>query len=236
MILRVLFILISSTTLVFSQPRSWNYCLDLDGKTAGGKIEHIDGLQSIKGAREYTFEAWVRPRTQGGGGRGRILDQEKSGLTFYLSDDARIGFRPSRDAGWQLSEKGAVTYWKWQHVAVTYDGKSLRFFVDGKLFSASVVDVPLTITRKPVWIGNGIGDDDKPRGFDGWLDDVRVSSTCRWTSNFVPPVRGKYAAADEATVLYLAFDEGPAYDIVLDYTPYNAEFIVQGTLKRVKSP
>lgn len=235
MILRLLFICCASLAAI-SSPRDHNFCLDLDGKTAGAKIEWLEGLQALNGARQYTFEAWVRPRTQGGGGRGRILDQENSSLTFYLSDEGRIGFRPNRETGWQLSEKNAVSYWKWQHVAVTSDGKLLRFFVNGKLLSATPVDPALSVTRKTLWIGNGVGEDNTNRGFDGWLDDIRVSNVCRWKADFKAPVQGAFNAPDATTILYLTFDEGPAYDLALDYSTYNTELRIASPLVRVKAP
>lgn len=235
MILRSVLLLLLASWSYGAAPRV-NYCLDLDGKSAGAQLQWVGGLHALDGAQQYTFEAWVRPRSQGGGGRGRILDQQGSSLTFYLSDNGRIGFRPNREAGWQLSEENAVTFWKWQHVAVTSDGKLLRFFVNGKLLSATPVNTTLNITRKPVWIGNGVGEDSTYRGFDGWLDDIRVSAACRWKADFKLPPRGEYEPPVSSTVLYLPFDEGLAHAIALDYSTYNTELPLSAPLKRVKAP
>ncbi len=234
--LRLLVVLCAVCTIALAAQPHANYCLDLDGKTSGAILGYAAGIQSLNGVSRYTFEAWVRPRTQGGGGRGRILDQEGSSLTFYLSDEGRIGFRANRESGWQLSEANSIKFWKWQHVAVTSDGKLLRFFVDGKLVTAVPTGTTLNITRKPVHIGNGIGEDNTARGFDGWLDEILVSDVCRWTKNFVPPQRGTYMAPSAATALYLPFDEGPAQSVALDYSTYNAEIIITEPLRRVKSP
>ncbi|MBK6765850.1 MAG: LamG domain-containing protein [bacterium] len=235
MMLRLSLLLILSGLSFGAAPRA-DYCLDLDGASAGAQLQWNGGLQTLDGARQYTIEAWVRPRSQGGGGRGRIMDQQGSSFTFYLSDNGRLGLRPNREAGWQLSEENAVTFWKWQHVAVTYDGKLLRFFVEGKLLSATPVNGELNMTRKPVWIGNGLSEDSTYRGFDGWLDDLRVTAACRWKSNFKVPQRGEYIAPDPATVLYFTFDEGLAYSIALDYSTFNTELPINMPLRRVKSP
>lgn len=232
---RLVLILLCAGVAMGASPHV-NYCLDLDGQTAGAQLQWLGGLYALDGAQQYTFEAWVRPRSQGGGGRGRILDQQGSSLTFYLSDKGRLGFRPNREAGWQLSEENAVSFWKWQHVAVTSDGRLLRFFVDGKLLTATPVNTTLNITRKPVWIGNGVGEDSTYRGFDGWLDELRVSNTCRWKANFAVPKRGVFDPPDSTTVLYLPLDEGFAYPIALDYSTYNNELPLAAPIRRVKAP
>lgn len=220
---------------VAAEPHA-NYCLDFDGKFSGAVLDFASGFQSLNGVSSYTFEAWVRPRSQGGGGRGRILDQEGSSLTFYLSDEGRVGFRPNRDSGWQLSEANSIQFWKWQHVAVSSDGKFLRFFVDGKLRTAIPTYTTLNITRKPVRIGTGIGEDNTTRGFDGWIDDIRISDICRWTSDFIPPQRGQYTAPNANTVLYLPFDDGLAQSVALDYSTYNGEIKIVEPLRRVRAP
>lgn len=223
-------------TASLAQAQPVNYCLDLNGKTAGAKIEQINGLKSLNGATRYTFEAWVRPRTQGGSGRGRILDQVTSSLTFYLSDEGRIGFRPNREVGWQLSNPNSIQFWTWQHVAVTSDGNMLRFFVNGRLLTAIPTNTKLDVTRKAVHVGNGIGQDSTHRGFDGWLDEIRVSDVCLWTADFTPPARSIFNPPDASTVLYLTFDEGPAYDVALDYSTYNTEMKIEKPLLRVRAP
>ncbi len=223
------------TVALAAQPHA-NYCLDLDGKSSGAVLDYASGIQSLNGVSRYTFEAWVRPRSQGGGGRGRILDQEGSSLTFYLSDEGRVGFRPNRESGWQLSEANSIKFWKWQHVAVTSDGKLLRFFVDGKLVTAIPTSTTLNITRKPVFVGTGLGEDNTARGFDGWLDEIRVSDVCRWTKDFTLPKRGEYTAPNVSTALYLPFDEGPAQSVALDYSTYNAEIKIVESVRRVKAP
>ncbi|NUO18634.1 LamG domain-containing protein [bacterium] len=213
-----------------------DYCLEFDGKNARAEVTQVTGIQSLNLAAKYTFEVWVRPRTQGGGGRGRILDQEGSSLTLYLSDEGRIGFRANRESGWQLSEAKSVSLWEWQHIAVTADGRFLRFFVDGKLVTAVPTNTALSITKKPLFIGNGVGEDNSPRGFDGWIDDVRISDHCLWTKDFTPPARGVFRESDPSTVLYFTFDEGPAHHVALDYSTYNAELEVESPMRRSRSP
>ena len=236
MILRQVIIFCAACTFALAAQPNTNYCLDLDGKSSGAVLNYASGIQSLNGVSLYTFEAWVRPRSQGGGGRGRILDQEGSSLTFYLSDEGRIGFRPNREAGWQLSEANSIKFWMWQHVAVTSDGKLLRFFVDGKLVTAIQTNTTLNITRKPVFVGTGLGEDNTARAFDGWLDEIRISDVCQWTKDFTLPKRGEFMTPNASTVLYLPFDEGPAQSVALDYSTYNAEIKIVEPVRRVKAP
>lgn len=62
---------------------------------------------------------------------------------------------------------------QWHHVAVTYDGSAIRFYIDGQQ-DANVVPVTLVFGRasQPLYVGADLPDDDQ--FFDGDVDDVRV--------------------------------------------------------------
>lgn len=197
-------------------------CLELDGVESRAEIRGIEGFESLDGDSTFTFQAWIKPRTQGGAGRGRLLDQVGSSLTWYLSDEGRFGFRPNRTMGWQICDANAISYWKWQHVAVTSDGQVLRFFVNGELLNAIPGPTILSLTKKPVWIGNGEGEDKTARGFDGWLDDLLIESACRWTEDFTPPARGMMTEPDSSTVMAIPFDQLEGKSVALDQSAYNS--------------
>ena len=60
---------------------------------------------------------------------------------------------------------------RWSHLAVTYDGTTLRFYLDGVLTSSRAVSGRLRATHDPLWMGGN-----RPYGeyFVGELDEVTV--------------------------------------------------------------
>ena len=54
---------------------------------------------------------------------------------------------------------------KWYHVAVTFDGKTLRIYINAQLNGELPNDVPITSAEADLVIG---------QGFSGIIDDVRI--------------------------------------------------------------
>jgi hypothetical protein len=197
-----------------------NYCFEFNSDSSVAIVNTVEGLQILNGADRFTFEAWIRPRTQGEGGRGRILQQVGGRLQWYLSDDASFGFRAGQKAGWRLSNPSAVRYWEWQHIAVSSDGVYMRYFINGEQVYRLKKYIALEIAASPLWIGNGHGEDMKLRGFDGWIDELRISNECLYPSEFTPL---RHLAYDSTTVMLFHFDEDPTVPFTLDETTNNAE-------------
>jgi hypothetical protein len=85
-------------------------------------------------------------------------------------------------------------------VAATYENDTLRVFVDGVASTATSVG---TLTQGP-WLRIG-GLPGYPF-FDGAIDEVRISSVVRYTSDFVPS--STPFSADANTLGLWHFDEG----------------------------
>ena len=60
---------------------------------------------------------------------------------------------------------------RWSHLALTYDGKTLRLYEDGTPISSRAISGTILRTKDPLWIGGN-----RPYGehFEGLIDDVRV--------------------------------------------------------------
>ncbi len=152
-------------------------------------------------------------------------------MNWYLSDDTRFGFRAGRKAGWRLSDDNAVQYWEWQHIAVSSDGKQMLYFINGKQVKRIKKSVKLEITDDPLWIGDGYGEDKNPRGFDGWIDEIRISNKCLYTMEHSPD---RHLTYDSTTVMLFHFDECLTIPFALDETPYNAEIPINDPMGGTK--
>jgi hypothetical protein len=72
----------------------------------------------------------------------------------------------------------------WYHVAVTRSGNDFRLFVDGTQVGVTTTDAsPFPNIAAALQFGNHT----ETGGLNGWLDEIRVSNTARYTANFTAP-------------------------------------------------
>lgn len=88
-----------------------------------------------------------------------------------------------------------LTLDRWTHVAVTFEGSVVRFYVDGTLDAQYATPGRIQASHAPLLIGNyfdthrltefsgelrlEIGDDNPYYAFEGMIDELRISSTAR---------------------------------------------------------
>ena len=88
------------------------------------------------------------------------------------------------------------------HLAGVFDGVSVTLFVDGRMADTQTVTEQYRLTFMEVEIGANLS---QSHFFDGVIDEVRISSTARYTEDFTPPTRHE---PDEHTLALYHFDEG----------------------------
>ncbi len=121
-----------------------------------------------------TLEAWVRP-TSGTGWRTVLLKEAGSRLSYGLysaNNASRPGvWTTTNGADYFLLGTAAVPTNTWTHLATTYDGAALRFFVNGVQVSTKTAVPAITPGSGPLRIGgNAIWGE----YFRGQIDDVRL--------------------------------------------------------------
>ena len=121
-----------------------------------------------------TLEAWVKPDTTDTNWRTVLIKEQTDQLAYALYANTDAG-RPSgnvfntQDNG--LAGVNPLPQDQWSHLATTFDGTTLRLYVNG----AEVSNMPVT---GPIKISNGAlrmgGNAVWGEWFDGTLDEVRV--------------------------------------------------------------
>jgi len=91
-----------------------------------------------------------------------VSDTDEQYLQF------RIGIDTTR---YMVTSPGVVPLHTWQHVAATYDGSTLRLYINGQEVATNAVTGVITDTNNPLYIGNSQFYD---RGLDGKVDEVKV--------------------------------------------------------------
>ena len=120
-----------------------------------------------------TLEAWVQPAAVGGW-RTALLKERPQGLAYalYAHED------PSGPAGYvnvqgdrAVGGTGALTVGQWTHLAMTYDGATLRLFLNGVQVASRAQTGAATVSTGMLRIG---GNSIWGEYFQGVIDEVRI--------------------------------------------------------------
>ena len=151
------------------------------GKYGGAlTFDGINDLVSINDAPSLdlttgmTLEAWVKPSTVSGW-RTVVLKEIPGNLAYAMfanqsaqrpGAEIRVGSTTYNSSG-----TAALSTTAWTHLAVTYDGSILRFYVNGAQAGSRSVSGGMVTSSSPLRIGGNLiwGE-----YFRGQIDDVRI--------------------------------------------------------------
>jgi hypothetical protein len=122
-----------------------------------------------------TLEAWVRPTTTNASWRTVLLKERGGGLAYSLYSQTAA----SRPAGYvnlgggdvELRATAALVANTWVHLAVTYDGTTMRIYRNGVLVATRAVTGAVIATTGALRIG---GNAVWGEYFAGSIDEVRI--------------------------------------------------------------
>jgi hypothetical protein len=186
--------------------------LKLDG--ASDYVSVADSSAWAFGGADFTLEMWVRPR---------IAQSNNSGFwSQYVSGENRVEWHFDPSAGvirFQVVSSGTVRAnysWPlapatgvWTHLLVERVGTTMHAFQDGVLMSKTTTtafgsSVVPDLATPPLIGVRGVS---VTAGWDGHIDDVRVSNGARANGSAFTPPTAPYAS-DGNTLLLLPFDDG----------------------------
>lgn len=150
--------------------------MSFDGTNSQVEVPHDEILNFADGV---TVEAWTKPSSyndlsavaqkwgDGSGRRQYLLCFVGPKVRFYISGSGGT---------WPSAESAAIVEIdEWTHIAGTYDGSTIRVYINGELDAEAPSDEGLFGSDIAVWIG-GYGPDDEfgnNRHFPGVIDEVR---------------------------------------------------------------
>lgn len=178
----------------------------------------------VSGCTGFTAEAWAN-RNADAGETLAVLQSSlnlgpfysKVSWGFYETSGSRLRLYwnangPAGGTGVSDSASGVLATQAWQHQAMSFDGTTLRGFINGVKVIEAVVDTHTV----PQWPGRaevtalGANPAD-PTGMtwaagapNAAVHGVRVSNVCRYMADFTPPDRA--FGNDASTLLLLNFD------------------------------
>lgn len=126
--------------------------LSFDGSTAGVRVADSPALEPA----QVTVSAWVKAQASPGIYRYVVAKGANTcaaaSYGLYTGPDGGIAFYTSREDGfaWTLSpeaEAGTVWNGQWHNVVGTYDGSTVRLYLDGRQIGAGTPDgAPIAYT------------------------------------------------------------------------------------------
>ena len=132
----------------------------------------------------FTVEAWIKAFEAGGACTTIIAKEcgpaENDSWTLWYNWDGWLGF-----AFTSLHTNSIGTAFptmnKWHHVAGTWDGLTMRLYVDGKEVANKPFTGPIVYDGNPIIIGadDNNGDDVPDEGWNGLIDEVKIFGYAR---------------------------------------------------------
>lgn len=154
--------------------------------------------------RAFTVEAWVNPAVNTG--ENMIVNKEDAYEMAVKDETFQVAVKPLGE-GWEWWDSGEVIpLGAWTHVAMTWDGSTIRTFVNGKFLEAFDKEGVLNDSPDTLKVGRRTRGGETHSIFTGLIDEVRISKVVRYTeAGFTPPTKAFTPDAD--TVALYHFDE-----------------------------
>ena len=183
-----------------------------------GVNDYVDaGNASSLNTAKITISAWIKPNTDGtylsitGRGTGNAQVDQNHHL-FSRSDTNKLAFY-ARDAVWIYSD-GTVASGSWSHVAVTYDGTNVIFYINGQASGIRPASYSsLVSVTNNLRIGR---QGDSTNYFNGTIDEVQIYNRALSASEISALYNAK-ARLDYADVRFTYYNSTDATETELNY-------------------
>ncbi|WP_373517084.1 malectin domain-containing carbohydrate-binding protein [Pricia sp.] len=118
---------------------------------------------------QFTLAAWINPERTTGDYQGIAGTHTAGGFMTFVHNGS-LAFALHTDEGRKLLRHGTIVANRWQHIAVSYDGSTMTWFVDGDEVG-SEGHTGQVLDRNVGYIGwSGWSEE----YFEGGIDDVRL--------------------------------------------------------------
>ena len=146
--------------------------LFFNGTNARVNINDSNSLDLTSG---MTLEAWVRPSLANTVFQTVLMKEQTGNLIYALYSNTDTSRPDTEDiiggAARVLSGPGALPTGAWSYLTATYDGSTLRLYLNGTQIAQTAVSGALSTSTGALRIGgNGVWGE----WFNGWIDEVRV--------------------------------------------------------------
>jgi hypothetical protein len=179
--------------------------LRLDGND---DIATVPDGPSLNPTQEMTLEFWVR-FARVGPGQWCVLKDNGSDRRQYgmgiVADSHRMRAHIATNSGYHSFDGSTeLQAGEWIHVAQTYDGSTLRLYINGTLDGSLLINEPLVSKDVVLTLGNN----PESHPLDGWLDEIRVWSIARTRADLLASMGRRLTGNEFGLAGYWPLDEG----------------------------
>lgn len=131
----------------------------------------------------FTFSSWMKIKSLNStGSYSVLLSREDEGVADKFEVEIRKATRGYVNNSLVFTINGKTTAVSstdiveghWIHLGFTFNGDSLKIFLNGDLLSASTYETSLSVTDSDLYIGGKATYSNNEKGFEGSVDDVRL--------------------------------------------------------------
>lgn len=178
-----------------------------------------------------TLEAWIYPTALGAGWRTVLMKEFSGELTYtlYANEDVSVpaGYVRVGTGSRRVGGSTSLPLNGWTHLASTYDGSTLRLFVNGVQVGSQAVTGPIATSTLPLRIG---GNTVWGEYFSGRIDEVRVYNRALTAAEIVTDMNvGTAPAGARLTIT------GPANNASISGSTVNVTYVSSGDLIQASS-
>ena len=164
---------------------------------------------------QITVECWIKPHTIKNwvAPLGFISDNahNESGFAFsYYNDQIRFMIKTMHMRGdeWNYNPGANIEMNHWSHIAGTYDGELIRFYLNGELIDSKQTSGLINWDFKPENMHIGAFKDfNEISLFDGQIDEVRIWNKAKSGKDIKAFMNKKISEPDETLLAYYNFDQ-----------------------------
>jgi len=161
----------TTTATTWSTTGKFGAALSFNGTSSWVTVPDANSLDLTTG---MTLEAWVNPTALGTAWRTVIMKEATGGLAYSLygnSDTTRPSAHVFVASEQDTRGTAALALNTWTHLAMTYNGTTLRIFVNGVEASNKAISGSARVTTGALRIG---GNSVWGEYFSGLIDEVRI--------------------------------------------------------------
>lgn len=161
-----------------------SYKFDISDEPGLGEKDDIliTKYNNLMDVESFTLFAWVKPKIKTSIYEGRpstIMarwDGDKLGkiFRFQVLSDGRIKLQIGENKSFYSNH--SISYNEWNHVAVSYDEKNIKFYINSILVDSIQTDVDITLSPSHLTIGETWMENGYWLKFNGNIDDVGISN------------------------------------------------------------